>query len=240
LYYSDNGTFPKGTSSYQRKKLQGVVDQYNNGVQGRDIELKKAPTVKEPPSLPTRDQYILPDETRKQADRWVKDEHVARGYTDKQLRAMNSYMMESDDINGMLRGYSDYHDRSVVSTLSSCMSKYEYKDSVYRGIDGKVLGIHGGESVESVKKRLVGKSYKDKGFMSTSRSYEVAKEFSQRGAFDAFEAESPCVMVLNIDGVDVTYLNSGLAEILVSKGRTITYTDVIKEDGVFKVFGIVR
>lgn len=242
LYYADNGQFPKNISGYQKKKLQGVIDQYNDGVQGRDVEFKKVPTPSKPskPSLPTKDQYTLPGDSRKDADRWVKDEHIAHQYTDKQLQAMKSYMMESDDINGMLRGYSSYRDKSVVSTLSSCMSEYEYKDSVYRGIDGKVLGIREGESAESVKKRLVGKSYKDKGFMSTSRSYDVAKEFSQRGAFDEFEAESPCVLVLDVHGVDVAYLNSGLAEVLLDKGSTITYTDVIKEDGVFKIFGVVK
>lgn len=242
LYYADNGQFPKNISGYQKKKLQGVIDQYSDGVQGRDVEFKKVPTPSKPskPSLPTKDQYTLPMDSRKDADRWVKDEHIAHQYTGKQLQAMKSYMMESDDINGMLRGYSSYHDKSVVGTLSSCMSEYEYKDSVYRGIDGKVLSIREGESAESVKKRLVGKSYKDKGFMSTSRSYDVAKEFSQRGAFDEFEAESPCVLVLDVHGVDVAYLNSGLAEVLLDKGSTITYTDVVKEDGVFKVFGVVK
>lgn len=242
LYYADNGQLPKNISGYQKKKLQGVINQYSDGVQGRDVEFKKVSTPSKfsKPSLPTKDQYKLPEESRKNADRWVKDEHIAHQYTDKQLQAMESYMMESDDINGMLRGYSSYHDKSVVGALSSCMSEYEYKDSVYRGIDGKILGIREGESAESVKKKLVGKSYRDKGFMSTSRSYDVAKEFSQRGAFDEFEAKSPCVLVLNVHGVDVAYLNSGLAEVLLDKGSTITYTDVVKEDGIFKIFGMVK
>ena len=239
IYYAENGKFPSGISSYQKKKLQGVINQYNSGVQGRDVQFKKVHLSKKP-KLPTHDQYKMPTDNRRDADRWVKDEHIVNRYTAKQLRAMDAYMMESDDINGMLRGYSTYFDKSIPRTLSSCMSKYEHDECVFRGVDGKVLGIKSGESVDSIKQRLVGTAYKEDGFMSTSRSLDVAREFSKRGAFDEFEAETPCVLVLDINGVNVAYLNSGLAEILLDKGRTIVYTDVIKEDGVLKIFGRVR
>ena len=238
LYYADNGKFPKGISAYQKKKLQGIIDEYNKGIQGRGVQLTQVTTT-QPPKLPTAEQFKLPNETRDVADRWVKDEHIVQQYSGKQLQAMETYMMESDDINGALRGYSDYFDSSIARTLSSCMTEYTAPECVFRGIDGAVLDIHEGDSIEAIRNKLVGKSYTEKGFMSTSRAVDVAHEFSERGAFDSFEAERPCVLVLDVQGSKVAYLNSGLAEVLLDKGSVITYTDVAEENGVLKVFGKV-
>ena len=99
IYYAENGKFPSDLSSYQKKKLQGVINQYNSGIQGRDAEFKKVRSSQKP-ILPTYDQYKTPTDNRRDADRWVKDEHIANRYTAKQLQAMDAYMMESDPLLG--------------------------------------------------------------------------------------------------------------------------------------------
>lgn len=247
LYYLNHGQFPPSgdkawgglpSSAYQKKKLKQMAEQYSNGTVGRNVVQESVPkkAVKEKPVPKTWDQYDVSSMSRAEANEWIKKRMLDAGYSPKQLDAMTSYMMESDMMNAFLRG-DGWYDQSIIKTLASTMKPYSGTDSVYRGVDGRVLGIRSTDSVESLRKKLVGKTFTDKGFMSTSKSLDVAKDFSQRGAFDEYEAEIQAILVLDIDGVKTSYINSGLGEVLLNKGTKITYTDVRKEDGIVYIYG---
>lgn len=239
--YAQDGTFPKGVSSYQKKKAREIVDNYENGVHGRSIKPKKVPAkAPAPQTLKPHTEYKVPTDTRSLANKWVRDQSLKCGYSKAQLSAMEEYMMYSDDINDALRMGSKYYDQSVIKNLSASMTKYRGRDCVYRGVDGEVLGIGARDSLADIKSKLLGKDFTDKGFLSTSRAEDVAREFSGRGAAGAYEATRPCVMVLDIQGVGVTYVNSGLAEVLLENGCTITFTDAVDSEGVLKLYGKVR
>lgn len=236
-YYAENGTLPSNMSAYQKRKVKDIINQYEQGVYGREVQMQ--PTSPPVEKLPTV-QYKQPTESRFDADRWVKNMHITKQYTLSQRQAMDLYMMDSDNINYALRTKTAYDDTTTIPALSRSMSKYTSDECVYRGVDGRTLNIRANDTINDIRTKIVGKSFVDNGFLSTSRSKDVAQEFSKRGAFDEYEAEVPCIMVLDINGTKVSYLHSGLAEVLVDKGSTITFTDVEDENGTIILFGKVK
>lgn len=245
--YEETGKIT-GVSAYQKKKIQeyvaagGTSETYvaSNGSMeagaktgGKSTkETKEAEKVWKPSS-----DYKTSHLDRKGANAAVNAKFGEAGYTERQKDAMSEYMMYSDDMNAGLRGLDyGYEDKKVMTAFRSSMEKLDEDESLYRGVDGRVLGLTGNETEEELRKKLVGKSYKDKGFLSTSLSEDVAKEFSARGAFDEMESGAPTVLVIDAKGTKGTYINSGLAEVVLDKDTTLHYTDVVKKDGVTYVY----
>lgn len=191
-------------------------------------------------TLPKRDKFRMPTEDRKTSNAWVKERAEKQAYTSKQLSAFDEYMMDSDSINGWLRGEVDYWNKKVSDVLSKSMTTYTSEDAVYRGIDGRLLGLTGDETAEEAAKKLVGRTRVEKGFMSSTRSQDVAEEFSKRAAYDEMETKSNVVLVLQVKGKKVAYLQSGLSEVLIDKGSKMTFTDVVKKKGKLYVYAVVK
>lgn len=190
--------------------------------------------------LPKREKFKTPTDDRAAAEKWVRSMAEKQAYTAKQLSAFDQYMMESDAINGMLRGELDYWDKQVAKILSNSMTEYKFDDAVHRGIDGRLLGLKGNETAEEALKKLVGRTRIEKGFMSTTRSMEVAEEFSSRAAYDEMSTNSNVVLILRAKGQKVSYLKSGLGEMIIDKGSKMTFTDVVKKKGKFYVYAVMK
>ena len=143
--------------------------------------------------------------------------------------------MFSDDMNGYLRGinpYNDYPDQ--IKTLSGAMKKGT-EEAVFRGCDSKTLGISPTLSEQEIRSRLIGTSYRDRGFLSTTLSKDVAEEFSKRG-MDSYDAELPTIITMKVSkNTGKLYANSGLGEIILDKGSTLHFTDAKIVDGVLQV-----
>lgn len=184
-------------------------------------------------------EYKLPKKERYAADAEVKAQAEKMAYTQRQMEAFDTWMMESDDINAFLRGEMDYWDKKITGIISDAMKAYKEEESVYRGMDGRLLGLKGNETAAEAKAKLVGRTRHEAGFMSTTKSEDIAKEFSQRAAYDELDTKSNVVMVLHIKGKKVAYVRSGLAEVLVDKNSKILFTDVVKKNGKFYVYGTV-
>lgn len=226
-YYVENGKWPSGTSAYQKKKLLPYVEQYKSGIPMD----KMSPQDKEEQAWKAGDEYTENGLNRKDANKKLDELYDSMEHTSKEEDAKTVYMMDSDSMNAYLRGQDSYfEDKSAIRQIKSSMSQYNLEDSLYRGVDGSVLGIKPEDSIEDIKKKLVGKSYSDKGFVSTSLSKDVAIEFSSRGAYDEYESKVKTVMVIDAKGSKATYIKSGLSEVLLDANTRVYYTDV-KKDG---------
>lgn len=200
---------------------------------------KRAPTKKTQPARPTSQRpdfkVKITDRSRKEANDYISEMIKRFGYSDATLQAIEDYTMFSDDINGYLRGLVDYDDYiDQIRQLSRAM-KTGKEEAVFRGCDSKTLGISPTLSEQEIRERLIGREYRDKGFLSTTLSKDVAKEFSGRG-IDGDASQLPTVITMKVsEGVGKVYVNSGLGEILLNRGSKIHFVDAKIDNGVLNI-----
>lgn len=196
---------------------------------------KPASTAKAPaPKRPTFTSKII-DRSRKEANEYISNMIKKQGYSKSTLQAIEDYTMFSDDINGYLRGLVDYDDYvDQIRELSKAM-KTGVEEAVYRGCDSKTLGISPTLSEQEIRNRLIGREYRDKGFLSTTLSKDVAKEFSGRG-IDGDASQLPTIITMRVSkDIGKVYVNSGLGEVLLNKGSKMHFVDAQLKDGVLHV-----
>ena len=175
------------------------------------------------------------DMSRKEANKYIKEMAERFGYSAKTRSAMDDYMMFSDDMNSYLRGFTRVNEYGAsINQLHSAMSR-GVQETVFRGCDSKTLGISPTLSESQIRQRLVGSIFGDKGFLSTSRTSDVAREFSQRG-IDGDMAELPTIMTILVPrDSGRLYVDSGLGEILLDKGSRMEITEARIIDDVLHV-----
>lgn len=163
----------------------------------------------------------------------------AKSYSSWLKQAIEDYTMFSDDMNGYLRGqHRDAEFKQQILNLSKGMTTGK-EETVFRGFDSKILGISPMLSEQDIVSRLMGTTFRDKGFISTSLAKDVAEEFSQRG-MDDYEAQLPAILALKVPAnAKRLYIDSGLGEIVLDKGSSIKIQDVKLVDGVLHLAGEV-
>lgn len=168
---------------------------------------------------------------RDSANQYIKSMLSGQNYSAGLKSAMDDYMMFSDDMNGYLRGLSRYNEYgSSINLLSKSMHQGP-QEIVFRGCDSKTLGISPTLSEQQIQQRLVGSVLRDKGFLSTSKAYDVAVEFSGRG-IDGDEAQMPTIMTILLpESSSRLYVNSGLGEVLLDRGSGMEVTEAYVRDG---------
>ena len=175
------------------------------------------------------------DMSRKDANAYIKAMVSRQRYSVATRSAMDDYMMFSDDMNAYLRGIIRENDYgSSISILHSAMSTGT-QEIVYRGCNSGTLGINAALSESDIQKRLVGSVFRDKGFLSTSKTSDVAREFSTRGTeFDS--SKMPTIMTILVpSGANRAYIDSGLGEVLLDRGSRMEITEASIQDGVLHV-----
>lgn len=175
------------------------------------------------------------DMNRRDANAYIKAMASRQGYSTATRRAMDDYMMFSDDMNAYLRGIIRENDYgSSINILHSAMSTGT-QEIVYRGCNSGTLGINAALSESDIQKRLVGSVFRDKGFLSTSKTSDVAREFSTRGTeFD--NSKMPTIMTILVpSGANRAYIDSGLGEVLLDKGSRMEITEASIQDGILHV-----
>lgn len=98
------------------------------------------------------------------------------GLTSKELSALNDYVSDSSAINDYLRdGTGPAALANQVKSIDSALNKASLPENltVYRGVGDGYLGMD--FSSESSVRAMVGKTFTDKGYMSTSLSREVSE-----------------------------------------------------------------
>ena len=179
------------------------------------------------------------DMSRDAANDYIKSMAKKQRYGSAVESAIEDYTMFSDDMNAYLRGqvpYNDYADS--ICTLSRSMSTGS-EEILYRGCDSKVFGISPMLSEAEIQNRIIGSSYREMGFLSTSKTSDVAQEFSHRG-IDGDDAELPTIITMKAQkSVGKVYVNSGLGEVLLNKNSTIHFTEANLKDGVLHLFAEV-
>lgn len=221
-YYAENGKWPAGLSSYQKTKLDNMIDNASG--------------------LPSAKDYKESGLTRTETEQAFLKQYNSQAHSATEVAAKEEYMINSDSMNAYLRGQiSSYPgDTSSINAIRKSMKTETSDQSLYRGVDGDVLGIKPTDSVGDVRAKLVGKTFRDKGLLSTSMSKDVAKEFSTRGADDSYTASVKTVMVINPKGAKTTMVKSGLSEKLIDVNTPLKYTDVKKQGDTFYVYATYK
>lgn len=224
------GKPPKGSKHYS-----GAADTVAKAF--RSPTTRKS-SVASQPSKPKRPEFSknpIVDRTRSKANKYVSEMIKKYGYSNELSEALTDYMMFSDDMNGYLRGLVPYDDYAgQIRTISREMKK-GFEEAVYRGCDSKTLGISSNLSEQEIQNRIIGKTYRDKGFLSTSLSQDVAKEFSNRG-IDGDFSELPTIITMRVSkDIGKLYVDSGLGEVLLDKGSEIHFIDATIKNGVLHI-----
>lgn len=212
------GSPPKGSKYYG-----GVVD-----------EVKKAYTPPKP-IKPKRKKFTFKDMSRKDANSYIRKMIDKLKYNDDITSALDDYMMFSDDINAYLRGQIGYNEyKDSIKRISDAMTKGT-EEIVLRGCDSKVFGINPNLSQQEIENRLVGTVFREKGFLSTTKTESVAKEFSQRD-IDGDDAELPTILAIKVPKeIGKCYIDSGLGEVLIDKGTSMEVISTELKDGVLHI-----
>lgn len=215
-YYQENGEWPKGLSAYQRSKLSSMIED----AQG----YPKASTYK--------DNGL----SRVGAENKFKSLYNSTPHSRAEEAAKEQYMMYADEMNASLRGNGFYNNPGAIKAMRKSMTVNNSDETLYRGLNGSRLGIKPGESVESVRGKLVGRVRADKGFVSSSMSHDVAKEFSARGINEYKPNAVKTIMVINPKGGKTTLVKSGLSEVVFDTKTKFQYTDVKKKGDTYYVY----
>ena len=175
------------------------------------------------------------DMSRKDANSYIKTMIERLGYSSRTKSASDDYMMFSDDMNAYLRGLSRVNEYGAsIDALRAAMSKGP-QEVVYRGCDSKTLGISPTLSESEIQRKLIGSIFGDKGFLSTSKTSDVAREFSDRG-INGDSSDLPTIMTILVPSdANRMYINSGLGEVLLDTGSRMEVTEASIQDGVLHV-----
>lgn len=219
----------------QKKYDSDIIGWYTKG--GKRVPIRDKKTKKQKHD----DAKLNGRIEREQANDRFKEMYGRVNHTKEEEDAKETYMMYSDDMNAYLRGdYDDFEDVGAIKQIKNSMRTQTSPLSVYRGVDGAVLGISKNDSIKEIEKKLKGKTFTDKGFLSTTLSMDVAREFSKRGYDGNMEAEVPVILDINATGQKTTLINSSLSEVLMDTGIPLTFSTIREENGYIYIMAHVK
>lgn len=145
-------------------------------------------------------------------------------------------------INGMERQTYTYSEGTIAeakihsSNISSAISKFELADNIvtYRGVDLNAFGLKGGDNIfspETIKgmESLVGTTFVDKGFMSTSPVKSSAFDSDVRMIINVPKGKGRGAWVKPIS--KLKHEN----EFLLQKGSGLKISKVTQVDGIWEI-----
>lgn len=246
---------------YQRHDDCDCIVEYHPG-DGRKQDVWGKQWTEAPEDLEARKDYNMP---QKDAENTELKNVVPNTPTDTGVpNDAAEYYVSGDGmwINDYLRGLGDFGDlnadeRIYLSELDNATNGLIGETTVYRSVDASAIfgnisdieyenlidaivygdtGPFATEVREKFLKNIEGKKILDKGFVSTTKDYDVAKEW---GGFTG--SDKPVVLEIktakNTKGVDLSIFDKNVSadeaqkEILLAREQTMQIMDVVEKDG---------